>query len=41
MMECIEILFAAYSAGLDDAKGAEAAYGIFRFIQGCEGDIDK
>ncbi len=41
VMECIEILFAAYSAGLDDAKGAEAAYGIFRFIQGCEGDIDK
>ena len=41
VMECIEILFAAYSIGLDDAKSAETAYDIFHFIQGCEGDIYK
>lgn len=33
VMECIEILFAAYSIRMNDAEGARAAYGISQFIQ--------
>ena len=39
VMECIEILFVAYFAGIDDTKHADDAYHVFRFIQNCEWDI--
>lgn len=39
VMECIEILFAAYFVGMGDGECAGNAYEIFRFIQGCESDI--
>ncbi|MBD5154180.1 MAG: hypothetical protein HDT15_03655 [Oscillibacter sp.] len=39
VMECIEILFAAYFIGMNDIKRANAAYHVFRFIQSCESDI--
>lgn len=38
VMECIEILFMAYFISVDDAKCAENAYQVFRFIQDCEGE---
>lgn len=38
VMECIEILFTAYYIGMKDLKHANAAYRVFRFIQGCEED---
>ena len=38
-MECIEILFAAYYAGMGDTKHADDAYRVFRFIKNCETDI--
>lgn len=39
VMECIEILFMAYFISVDDAKCAENAYQVFRFIQDCEGEF--
>lgn len=39
VMECIEILFAAYYVGMQDMKCARDAYRIFRFIQNCEEDM--
>ena len=36
VMECIELLFAAYYLGIEDRKHAGDAYGVFRFIQNCE-----
>lgn len=39
VMECIEILFAAYYAGMGDTKHADDAYRVFRFIKNCETDI--
>lgn len=39
VMACIEILFAAYFAGLNDLKHAQDASRLFRFIQHCEKDI--
>ena len=39
VMECIEILFAAYFISMQDAKHADDAYDIFHFIQDCESDI--
>ncbi len=41
VMECIEILFAAYFIGMGDAECARSACGIFHFIQGCESDMDN
>ena len=38
VMECIEILFMAYFTSVDDAKYAENAYQVFRFIQDCKGE---
>lgn len=35
VMECIEMLFVAYFSGINDAKCADNAYRIFRFIQSC------
>lgn len=35
VMECIEILFAAYYAGMKDTESAEGAYQILGFIQSC------
>lgn len=39
VMECVEILFVAYFIGMKDAKHANDAYKVFRFIQNCESDI--
>lgn len=39
VMECIEILFAAYYLGIQDTKRAGDAYEVFHFIQNCESDI--
>lgn len=39
VMQCIEILFVAYFAGINDTKRANDAYNVFRFIQDCEDDI--
>lgn len=39
VMECIEMLFAAYFIGADDTKHARDACNVFRFIQNCEKDI--
>ena len=41
VMECIEILFAAYFIGKKDTKHAKDAYNVFHFIQNCESDIIK
>ena len=41
VMECIEILCAAYFIGLKDTKRANDAYNVFRFVQNCESDIRK
>lgn len=39
VMECIEILFAAYFIGIGDFKHAEDAWEVFLFIQDCKEDI--
>lgn len=39
VMECIEILFAAYFISIKDRICANHAYDEFHFIQSCEGDI--
>ena len=39
VMECIEILFAAFFIGMNDTKHANDAYHVFRFIKDCEIDI--
>ena len=39
VMECIEILCAAYFAGMQDTKHADDACRVFRFLQSCENDI--
>ena len=39
VMECIEILFAAYFIGLEDFKHAKDAWEVFLFIRDCEEDI--
>jgi Ser/Thr protein kinase RdoA (MazF antagonist) len=39
VMECIEILFAAYFLSINDTRHADNAYHVFRFIQDCENDI--
>lgn len=39
VMECIEILCAAYFIGLKDTKRANDAYNVFQFVQNCESDI--
>ncbi|RKI42113.1 hypothetical protein D7V86_20315 [bacterium D16-51] len=39
VMECIEILFAAYFISINDTKHANEAYNLFCFIQNCESDI--
>ena len=41
VMECIEILFAAYFISMNDTKHANDAYKVFRFIQNCESDLKK
>ena len=41
VIECIEILFAAYFIGKKDTKHAKDAYNVFHFIQNCESDIIK
>lgn len=40
VMECIEILFAAYYIGMKDMKCAREADQIFRFIKECERDLE-
>lgn len=39
VMECIEILFAAYFLGLEDIKHAKDACQVFHFIQNCESEV--
>ncbi len=39
VMECIEILCAAYFISIKDQKYADDAYHVFRLIQNCENDI--
>lgn len=39
VMECIEILFAAYFLGLEDIKHANDACQVFHFIQNCESEV--
>ena len=39
VMECIEILCAAYFISIDDTTRANDACNVFRFIQNCEEDI--
>ena len=39
VMECIEILFAAYFLGMEDFKHAKEAWEVFLFVQDCGGDI--
>ena len=39
VMECIEILFAAYFISIRDISCANHAYDAFHFIQNCEDDI--
>ena len=39
VMECIEILFAAYFLGMEDFKHAKEAWEVFLFVQDCRGDI--
>ncbi|HBA46490.1 MAG TPA: hypothetical protein DCZ91_01535 [Lachnospiraceae bacterium] len=39
VMECIEILFAAYFIGMEDFKHARDAWEVFLFIQDCKEDI--
>lgn len=41
VMECIEILFAAYYVGMKDMKCARDAVQILRWIQSCEKDLEK
>lgn len=38
VMECIEILFAAYFIGMEDFKHAQDAWAVYRFIQDCRED---
>ena len=39
VMKCIEILCAAYFIAINDTKCADDAYDVFRFIEGCEGEV--
>lgn len=39
VMECIEILCAAYFISIKDTKCANDAYYVFHFVQNCENDI--
>lgn len=39
VMECIEILFAAYFIGMEDFRHAQDAWAVYLFIQDCRGDI--
>ena len=39
VMECIEILFAAYFLGMEDFEHAKEAWEVFLFVQDCRGDI--
>lgn len=39
VMECIEILFAAYFISTNDTKHANDACNVFHFLQNCESDI--
>lgn len=39
VMECIEILCAAYFISIKDTKCANDAYQVFHFVQNCENDI--
>lgn len=41
VMECIEILFAAYFSRMNDTKRACDAGKVFRFIRSCERDIEN
>lgn len=41
VMECIEILCAAYFTGIQDIKHADDAYRIFCFIQDCESSVKQ
>lgn len=39
VMECIEILFAAYFIGMEDFRHAKDAWAVYLFVQDCRGDI--
>ncbi len=39
VMECIEILFAAYYISTEDSKHASDACHVFHFVQGCESSL--
>ena len=41
VMECIEILFAAYFVGNEDTKLTDRAYKIYRFLRNCEEDLKR